>query len=61
MTTREDLRFLLKNSLKEVIHEHKSLMPPYPEDTLSQTELQDLIDYLVTLRGAESGNAKEAK
>ena len=61
MTTREDLRFFLKKSLKEVIREHKSLMPPYPEDTLSQTELQDLIDYLVTLRGAESGNAKEAK
>jgi hypothetical protein len=36
-------------------------MPPYPESTLSQIELQDLIAYLVTLRGTENGNAKEAK
>lgn len=61
MTTSEDLRLFLKKNLKGVIHEHKSLMPPYSENTLSQTELQDLIDYLVTLRGAESGNLKEAK
>jgi len=61
MTAREELRFFLKKDLKEVIHEHKSLMPPYPEGTLSQIELQDLIAYLVTLRGTESGNAKEAK
>jgi hypothetical protein len=61
MTTHEDLRFFLKRDLKEVIHEHKSLMPPYTENMLSQTELQSLIAYLVTLRGTESGDAKEAK
>jgi putative heme-binding domain-containing protein len=61
MTAREELQFFLKKDLKEVIHEHKSLMPPYPESTLSQIELQDLIAYLVTLRGTESGDAKEAK
>jgi putative heme-binding domain-containing protein len=61
MTAREDLRLFLKKDLKEVIHEHKSLMPPYPESMLSPAELQDLIAYLVTLRGTESGNAKEAK
>jgi len=61
MTTHEDLRFFIKRDLKEVIHEHKSLMPPYTENMLSQTELQNLIAYLVTLRGTESGDAKEAK
>lgn len=61
MTPREDLLFFLKKDLKEVIHEHKSLMPAYPENALSKTELQDLIGYLVTLRGTETGAAKEAK
>jgi putative heme-binding domain-containing protein len=61
MTAREELQFFFKKDLKEVIHEHKSLMPPYPENTLSQIELQELIAYLVTLRGTESGNSKEAK
>jgi mono/diheme cytochrome c family protein len=61
MTAREELHFFLKKDLKEVIHEHKSLMPPYPESTLSQIELQDLIAYLVTLRGTERGNVKEEK
>lgn len=61
MTPREDLLFFLKKDLKEVLHEHKSLMPAYPENALNKTELQDLIAYLVTLRGTETGDAKEAK
>jgi len=61
MTPREDLLFFLKKDLKEVIHERKSLMPPYPENALSKTALQDLIAYLVTLRGTETGDAKGAE
>lgn len=47
----QSLRSFLKKDVKEVIHERKSLMPPYPEDTLSASQLQDLIAYLETLRG----------
>ena len=61
MTAREELRFFLKKDLKKVIHEHKSLMPTYVESVLGQSELQDLIAYLVTLRGPENDNGKEAK
>lgn len=61
MTPREDLLFFLRKDLKQVTHEHKSLMPPYPENALSQAELQDLVAYLVTLRGMETAEAKEAK
>jgi putative heme-binding domain-containing protein len=51
LATDQSLQFFLKKDVKEVIHEGKSLMPPYPEDTLSASQLQDLIAYLVTLRG----------
>jgi putative heme-binding domain-containing protein len=61
MTPREDLQFFLKKDLREVSHERKSLMPPYPENTLSKTELQDLVAYLVTLNGTEATDAKEVK
>jgi putative heme-binding domain-containing protein len=49
LATDQSLRFFLKNGVKEVIHERKSLMPPYPEDTLSASQLQDLLAYLETL------------
>lgn len=61
MTMNEDLRLFLKKDLKEVTHERKSLMPAYPESALSKGELQDLIAYLVTLRGMEVGSSKEAQ
>jgi len=61
MTPSEELRFFLKKDLKEVVHEHKSLMPSYSESVLSQSDLEDLVAYLAALRGVESGNAKEAK
>lgn len=60
LTTNQTLRFFLKKEVKEVIHEHKSLMPAYSEDALSPARLQDLISYLETLRGEESGS-KEAQ
>jgi len=53
LATDQSLQFFLKKDVKEVIHERKSLMPPYAEDVLSASQLQDLIAYLETLRGTE--------
>jgi len=52
LTTDQNLEFFLKKDVKEVIHERTSLMPTYSEAALSSSELQDLIAYLETLRGA---------
>jgi putative heme-binding domain-containing protein len=46
----EQLRFFLKQDLKEVTHEPKSLMPAYDERMLSEQELHDLVAYLAGLR-----------
>jgi putative heme-binding domain-containing protein len=51
LATDQRLQFFLKKDVKEVIHERKSLMPPYLEDALSASQLRDLISYLETLRG----------
>lgn len=51
ISTDQKLHLLLKKDLKEVTHERRSLMPPYSEDALDATQLQDLIAYLETLRG----------
>ena len=59
--TDQALYALLKKDLKEVRHEHKSLMPPYPEESLDAAQLRDLIAYLVTLRGSEDRGPKEAR
>ena len=57
ISTDQKLHLLLKQDLKEVTHEHRSLMPPYSEDALDAAELRDLIAYLETLRGEEAGGA----
>lgn len=51
MDTDQKLRFLQKKDVKEVRHEHKSLMPAYSEQMLTVNELQDLLAYLTSLRG----------
>ena len=61
LATDQNLQFFLKKDVKEVIHERKSLMPPYPEDALSASQLQDLIAYLETLRGTEEAGPKEGR
>ena len=59
LTEDQNLQSFLKKEVKSVIHEHKSLMPAYSEDTLSASQLQDLIAYLETLRGTDdSGRGK---
>ena len=55
LATDQSLQLFLKKDVKEVIHERKSLMPPYLEEALSTSQLQDLISYLETLRGEETG------
>ena len=66
----QKLHLLLKQDLKEVTHERRSLMPPYSEDALDAAQLKDLIAYLETLRGedassapqnSKSGNKREAR
>jgi cytochrome c oxidase cbb3-type subunit 3 len=51
MDTDQRLRFFLKKDVKEVIHERKSLMPAYTDQTIGAAELQDLLAYLESLRG----------
>ena len=55
LATDQSLQLFLKKDVGEVIHERKSLMPPYLEDALGASQLQDLISYLETLRGEETG------
>ena len=45
----QKIRMFSKDELQSVTHEKKSLMPAY--DTLSASELQNLVAYLTTLRG----------
>lgn len=51
MDQREQYHLFLKKDLREVIHQPKSLMPKYDERALGQKELEDLLAYLVSLRG----------
>jgi putative heme-binding domain-containing protein len=51
MDTRERLQGYLKSNV-EVQYDKASLMPAYPAQRLSDTDLNDLIGYLTTLRGA---------
>ena len=51
LDTQQQLQFFLKKDLKEVTHEHKSLMPAYSEQKLKPADLEDLIAYLESLRG----------
>ena len=51
LDTQERLQGYLKADLQEVIHEDRSLMRPFGPDRLSDTELDDLLRYLSTLRG----------
>jgi cytochrome c oxidase cbb3-type subunit 3 len=52
MDTTQQLRLIQKQEVKEVLHEHKSLMPAYTEKMISPEGLQDLLAYMESLRGA---------
>jgi len=51
MDTRERIAGYRKSDLQEVIYEKSSLMPAYPADRLSDSDLTDLASYLGSLRG----------
>ena len=53
MDMRERLQGYLKSNVQEVAVEKASLMPAYTAQRLSDTDLNDLIGYLTTLRGAD--------
>ena len=50
MDARERIQGHLKSSLQEIIYEKTSLMPVYGPDRLSDSDLNDLVGYLSTLR-----------
>jgi hypothetical protein len=52
----QQIRSFEKDRLKELRHETASLMPPYKH--LSKGDLENLIAYLSTLKGAGAAGAK---
>ena len=57
----ERLQGYLKSSLKEVIYEKASLMPAYGPDRLNDTQLNDLVGYLTTLREPASASTTSSR
>jgi putative heme-binding domain-containing protein len=53
MDTRERIQGYLKPDLKEVIYEKESLMPPFGPARLNDSDLNDLVGYLSSLRGTD--------
>ena len=53
MDTRERIQGYRKSDLREVIYEKASLMPDYGPGRLNDNDLNDLVGYLTTLRGAD--------
>jgi cytochrome c oxidase cbb3-type subunit 3 len=54
MDTREQLQGFLKTSLTGLTADTQSLMPVYGPDRLNDRDLDDLLRYLTTLRGANT-------
>jgi putative heme-binding domain-containing protein len=52
MDARERIQGYLRSSLQDVIYEKTSFMPQYGPDRLSESDLNDLLAYLSTLRKA---------
>lgn len=53
MDQRERIQGYMKADLQDVIDDKNSLMPAYGPDRLNDTDLNDLIGYLGTLRGVD--------
>jgi cytochrome c oxidase cbb3-type subunit 3 len=54
MDTRERLQGFLKANLTELTNDKQSLMPVYGTDRLNDQDLDDLLRYLTSLRGADA-------
>jgi putative heme-binding domain-containing protein len=50
MDVRQRLQGYLKSGLRDVVYEKDSLMPAYGPDRLSDSDLNDVVGYLTTLR-----------
>jgi hypothetical protein len=59
MDTRERLQGYLKSNLTEVTMDKQSVMPTYGSDRLPDRDLDDLLRYLATLRGAADTATRE--
>jgi putative heme-binding domain-containing protein len=53
MDLRERIQGYLKSDLKDVIYEKESLMPAFGPDRLNDSDLNDLVGYLTSLRGVD--------
>jgi putative heme-binding domain-containing protein len=53
MDVRERIQGYAKSSLQEIVYEKSSLMPAFGPDKLNDNDLNDLVGYLSTLRGAD--------
>jgi putative heme-binding domain-containing protein len=51
MDTRDRIQGYLKEDLRDVVSERRSTMPAYGPEQLSESDLDDLVRYLLTLRG----------
>jgi mono/diheme cytochrome c family protein len=50
---RERIQGYLKSNLQELIYEKGSLMPAFTATRLNDSDLNDVVGYLSTLRGAD--------
>jgi putative heme-binding domain-containing protein len=55
LDTRERLQGYLKAGLRELKYDGRSLMPDFGPDRLGESDLEDLLQFLGTLRDAEGG------
>jgi putative heme-binding domain-containing protein len=53
MDTRERIQGYVRANLQDVIYEKNSLMPAFAPSRLNDSDLNDLVGYLSTLRGAD--------
>jgi putative heme-binding domain-containing protein len=51
MDTRERIQGYLKSNLQDIIYDNTSLMPVFDRGRLSDADLNDVVGYLMTLRG----------
>ena len=58
MDTREQLQGYLKSNLREVVRDTSPLMPVVGPDKLNERDLDDLLQYLNTLRAAAPGRGR---
>ena len=58
MDTRERIQGYVKGDLREVVNDTRSAMPVYGTEQLNESDLNDLLSYLGSLRGASSSDGR---